>query len=164
MFGSKTQTTDTPGSICVLNRRIIPPLWSSLTHTFPSSLYYLFHTLALEICIEGELAWNLARSDSTGELINRGLGRRNDPILHPAGRAEGKHQRGRIPAAAGVTSAGTPTSHLHRNKPQLPAQRSHSVALSRTRSQTRRACSQKPSRSALGTHAGARVCFSSRFL
>lgn len=42
----------------------------------------LFHTLVLEICSEGELAWNRARSDRTGELIKRGLGRRKDPIMH----------------------------------------------------------------------------------
>lgn len=42
----------------------------------------LFHTRVLEICSAGELAWNRARSDRTGELINRGLGRRKDPIMH----------------------------------------------------------------------------------
>lgn len=58
--------------------------------TFPVFLFYLFHTLVLEICAAGELAWNLARSDNTGELMNRGRGRRNDPIVHPGCRAEGK--------------------------------------------------------------------------
>lgn len=71
--------------MCVPNRRIA----SALT-TFPVFLCYLFHTLVLEICAAGELAWNLARSDNTGELMKRGRGRRNDPMVRPGCRAEGK--------------------------------------------------------------------------
>lgn len=51
--------------------------------TYPGPVPHLFHTLALEIWTAGELAWNRARSDSTGELMKRGLGRRNEPILQP---------------------------------------------------------------------------------
>lgn len=42
---------------------------------------HLFQTLALDSCRAGELAWKRARSDSTGELIKRGLGFRNDPMV-----------------------------------------------------------------------------------
>lgn len=42
---------------------------------------HLFQTLALDSCNVGELAWNRARSDSTGELMKRGLGFRYDPMV-----------------------------------------------------------------------------------
>ncbi|KAJ8417006.1 hypothetical protein AAFF_G00282330 [Aldrovandia affinis] len=41
---------------------------------------HLFQTLALDSCRAGELAWKRGRSVSTGELMKRGRGRRNEPI------------------------------------------------------------------------------------
>ena len=50
--------------------------------TYVKRLAHLFQTLALESCMADELAWKRARSVSTGELMKRGRGRRNDPIMH----------------------------------------------------------------------------------
>lgn len=41
----------------------------------------LFQTLALVSCNAGALAWNRGKSVNTGELMNRGRGRRSEPIL-----------------------------------------------------------------------------------
>lgn len=91
----------------------------------------------MEIWTAGELAWNLARSDNTGELINRGLGRRKDPILEPGGQGSVRGApRSRSSVAAHLHAPADPSrcqtaqrglagcrreSGSARKAPQLPA-------------------------------------------